>query len=315
MAATEMVDATYMRPVGTPDQVSFVYDGYPQGVYIYAAATGTTQTLASLPQGAQPSTLVALMTYPPSQWVAYTYERYGAQYQIQTGLVMGLAGQSFTEVLSLDASHGYALLPLLFESDPQGQPTALWVTRRLFGIGNVMVAPSKGLWRVDLANLQPTQVLPEETNGNANHIVGVSPTGQWAAYWREDDPGHVHIIAPGQGGQERLLNTVSAVANASCIGYGVFSADGRYVAWEEYTGSFDTGYQGHFALYDLNTGHPLAVGALPAAQTYATPVAWLDSHTLLLSGVNGSDPAVFIWDIQSQNQPTFVSGVFLGVEH
>ncbi len=310
------VDADLLRPVGPADQVAFVYTDFQPQVLTFVPPSGPAQPYAALPPGAggAPSALIALLSHPPSAHFAYAYMVYGANYQQRSYLALGALGQSPRQVLDVDASEGYGLLPLGYEMDAQGAVQALWATTRLFGIGNVMVAPSRGLWRVDLGSGQATPILPPSANGVDHHILGVAPNGAAFAYWRQDDPGHVQVGFPGQG-QPVALSTVAAVTDASTIGYAAFSPDARYVAWAEYTGSFDAGYQGHVALYDLTTAQPLSVtNPLPGSYAVA-PVAWVSAHTLLLSGWDGNDPVVVLWDFQGQAAPTVWLGHFLGVQH
>ena len=299
--------------VGAPTAPAFLYGDWGKHVFIYTASG--QQTLGTLPQGSQGASLVSVLGAPSSLWAAYSYDLYGANYQIQSGLMVGKTDGQFTQAMNIDASDGYALLPLSFEWNAQSQPQALWVTTQIYGIGDVMVAPTRGLWRVDLATLQAVQVLPKETNGVENNILGVSPTGRWAAYWQQSDPAHVHIISPTQQGQPHTLNTLTNAASAATIGHGVFSADGRYVAWVEYVGSFDAGYHARIAVYDLTTDQPLALGNPLPLQIVAAPVAWLDAHTLLLSGWDGSNNVAVIWDVQAQSAPTIIHGSFLGVAY
>ena len=310
------LDADLLRPVGPDNSVTWVYTDFTPRILLFPAPGGPAQVYASLPAGpGGDAAVVALLSCPPSSHFAYSYMQYGNNYQSNSTLVVAEIGQAPRPVLTLDASEGYALHPLVYEISPQGTPRALWATTRIFGIGNVMVAPTRGLWRVDLASGQTVEVLAPSVNGVEHHVLGVAPNGAAYAYWRQDDPGHVHIAFFGHARPTITLNTTTSVVGPDSIGYAAFSADGRYVAWVEYSGSFDAGYQGHMTLYDLTSGQPMAVNnPLPASyQVY--PEAWVDAHTLLLRGWNGNSAEVILWDFQNPTVPTEWLGTFLGVRY
>ncbi len=312
-----IVDAAYMRPLGSGNQRMFVTSDYQGQIVLYTPATGQTQTYFTLPSGSSgnPSALIAFLSHPPFQTFAFSYMVYNTNYQQLSYLALGEPGQQVERVLSVDATEGYGLLPLIFEEEAHGHLVALWATTQIFGIGDVAVAPSKGLWRIDLSSKQATQILPPESNGAENYVLGVSPTGQWFATWRPDDPTHVRVATPAHPDQPLLFNIVTAQTGASAIGYATFSPDGQALAWMEYTGGFDTGYTGHLALIHLPDGQPLTVSNPLPADLHGFPVAWVNSHTLLLRGWQNDGPVVVIWDFQGQAAPTELLGEFLGLEY
>ena len=313
LPSTSIVDSRYLSPVGSPANLFFALDDLSGHILLHSPTTQQAQLFATLPQGSQGNALVGLTTAPPSLWIAFSYVLYGENYTAQSGLSVGQVGQTPGEVLHLDA--GYPLLPLRFSYDAQGTPQSLWATTQAFGIGDVMVAPTEGLWRIDLSTMQATSILPQSLHGAEYHILGVSPTGRRAAYFRSDDPTHVHLLDTTSGSEEGVLATVAGEMGAASIGYAAFSPDDRYVAWAEFTGAFEAGYQGHLALYDLSSAQPLSVAHPLPPSWDVFPIAWLSNHQLLLQGWDENQSLVIVWDVQGGATPLTIPGNLLGVQH
>jgi len=102
---------------------------------------------------------------------------------------------------------------------------------------------------------------------------------------------------------------------ATTIGDATFSPDDRFVAWVEYTGDPQAGFQSHLVIYDLSTSQAVNVSQPLPSNWIVAPKAWLNEHTLVLFGWTGQQATTVLWDFQGAAAPTEIPGVFLGVVH
>ena len=256
-----------------------VHDGQGSSVYVSAP-----NLIAMAGAPAQPALAYSLFVAPQSG------------YDTSSALYVGTLNAPPTEpVLTAPNVDGYALYPLAVSASG-GQPTGVWYTTELFGIGNVAFAPRRGLFYLDLASGLITATLPPIIGNDlgtfTNSLAGLSPDQTWMAYsmqgpnvapttlfWAPvDDPSQVISVMP-------------SINYNMGAGFAVFSPDHQYLAWDAANSGTQPGMVAYYLQIHATDGVSGSFSEFPTAQSllhpdliYARTAGWLDNETLLLQG-------------------------------
>ena len=257
-------------------------------------------------------------------------------YETSSELYVGtLDAPPIDPILTTINEEGYAIYPLAVET-ADGQPLGVWYTTQLWGIGNVAFAPQRGLYYFDLATELVTTYLPATESSDMGTFsyapAGLSLDRTWVAYtiqgpnvapysmfWQPvEDPDQIKSLMP-------------SINFDMGAGLSFFSPNNAFLAWDTANSGTQSGgvtYYLHITATDGIGGSfsefPTSKSLLAPDLVSASPVGWLDDHTLLLQGylADGSKhvmtfgPVDSIVSTNGQGQAIlaqlFVAGEFLG---
>lgn len=219
-----------------------------------------------------------------------------------------------------DELTGMALMPVAVESSG-GQAQKVWYTHTAWGIGGAdLIYPiNRGLYVFDLATGQNMQALDPERN-----FQGLSPdntlAGSISFDFKGDHSLHVNNLVTGQ-----MINFPLNLTSNRGAGYAVFSADGKYVAWLEASGSMITeppNFKARVRVGDIATGAVVhEVDSNTAAQvmgwegvSFIKSVGWLDAQNVIIEarGENWEKVSLLKYDILSGSLTFLYAGSFTG---
>lgn len=251
-------------------------------------------TIAGAP--GEPYLAFSTNTTGPSGWISHLYA---------TDYANAAAAQP---LLTRDQGDGYVIWPLAVHVVSGGMQ-GVWYTESLYGIGNIIFHPYRGLFYLNLATSQVTTYL-----GTDIVLAGFSPDQSWVAF------------APSPGGSPSFAqNGITLKSLLTCQevylpfdsgtnldgGFVVFSPDNQLVAWLEAFGPNLMEAQTRLRvarndgtlLVDTPSANltGLVGGEVP---TWLTPRGWAANHTLLLQiSIEGvAQPQQVIW-ASDPNQP------------
>jgi hypothetical protein len=201
-----------------------------------------------------------------------------------------------------DEGDGYVLFPLTIQSN-NGQAVGIWFTESMWGIGNIIFAPWRGLFYYDLQTYSVTEFISSD-----NIIAGLSPDNSWVAYAHNpagNNPGQ----AQSQLNLKNLITCQEVVLlfnPASNLGGGwvKFSPNNQYVAWVEASGNNPMEATTRIRIAKIdgtilvdalpNTLSGLIGGEVP---NRVMPFKWVEDHILAVEvGKDGlNDPFFVIW--------------------
>ena len=281
--------------------------------------------------------LIAMVGAPAQPVIAYSlFVTPQSGYDTSSELYVGtLSAPPVDPVLTIVNEEGYALYPLAVEA-VNGQPSGVWYTTQLWGIGNVAFAPRRGLYYLDLTTELVTTYLPANESNDMGSF-SYAPTGfsidqTWVAYtiqgpnvapysmfWEPVvDPDQVKSIMP-------------SINYDMGAGFSFFSPTNQFLAWDTANSGTQSGAVTYYLQINATDGVSGSFSEFPTSQSLlapdlvsAVPVGWLDDETLLLQGylTDGSKhvmtfgPVSSIVSINGQGQAvqaqSFADGEFLG---
>jgi hypothetical protein len=221
--------------------------------------------------GAAGESFIAYSNYDsvPAGWISYLYA-------VDLGDFPGVA-----PLMIRDQGDGYVYFPLAIRS-VNGQAEGVWYTLSMYGIGNIIFPPYRGLYYLDLQTLQVTEYL-----GFDFQFASLSPDQSWLSYRSgPSDPQNGIYLRDMLTCQETFIPTdPSSVLGA---GYMVFSPDNSKVAWIEASGDVmgDIDLLVRVAATDgtIIAQSPMAnLFGLAGGEelTWILPVGWVDNNQVL----------------------------------
>ena len=218
-----------------------------------------------------------------------------------------------------DSQMGMALLPVAVDTNG-GKPKGVWYIQTTLSIGGVdLVFPiNRGLFFFDLSSKENRMMLPLDRN-----FQGLSPDHTLAASvefnHHTTSPIRVHFLDTGKFIELPLHSTTERGA-----GYAVFSADNKYIAWLEVSGSLVDGaeFQPRVRVGNIENGWVVAeldkyavANALGwKSVSWIKPAGFLDSQSLLIEALreDGGAIAVLNYNPLSKSLLPFSQGSFCG---
>ena len=205
-------------------------------------------------------------------------------------------------ILIRDEGDGYVILPLAIQLN-NGQAAGVWYTESMWGIGNIIFAPYRGLFYIDLQTNDVTTFLSTD-----NIIAGFSPDNSWVAY-------AINPIGNNPGQAQNQLNLKNLITCQELVlpfspttnlgsGWLTFSLDNQYIAWIEAFGpsNMEATTRIRIAQIDgtiLVDALPDTLGGLVGGENpnQVFPYKWVADHILAVRvSVNGfSDPFLVLW--------------------
>jgi hypothetical protein len=268
-------DPEYLHVAGPisqgPMNLPVVYYALENGGWLKVNVQGSADPLLESPMtvavtGAAGAPFIAYSNYDtaPTGWISFLY----------AGYLDSLTGAA--PLLTRDEGDGYVFFPLAVRA-PNGQAEGVWYTLSMYGIGNIIFPPHRGLYYLDLDTNQITAFLGSDVQFSA-----LSPDQTWLAY-RESgsssQPG-IHLR-----NMQTCVETYIPLDPSSSLGggYVVFAPDNSKIAWIEASGDV-------MAVIDLRVRVATTTGAIvaesPMANLYGLaggeelswilPVGWID---------------------------------------
>jgi hypothetical protein len=257
-----------------------------QNAYVYSTVTWTGETLSSY----------FFVRSPSSSGTSWIWERADPE--------------------------SWAMVPLSLDAE-NNEPRSIFYTLEPWGIGgDIVFPPRKGLFQLNLENMDNIQHLTEDFNP-----IGLAPDNSLVAYTEVNNN-----IGAGTRARITLYNLDSSMIVPIELapesdrggGYAVFSPDDQYAAWMEGAGwlmaetpSFHSRVRiadiGGVVLVDIPDTTFAGVAADPTAH-WAIPVGWLDGEHLLVE-VRGDDwnqPTLVMVRYDGTNMSTLATGNFSG---
>lgn len=202
-------------------------------------------------------------------------------------------------------------------------PSGVLFTYTLWGIGgDIVFPPREGLYLVDVASLDETLLLTEDFNP-----IGVSADQRWVAY--VPSHGYEEGTTPELTLYDLVTTLMVTVPLASesdrGAGYAAFSPDNAYAAWMEGSGwlmAETPNFTSRVRIADMdgNVLADLPVGTLSnitgiSNATWAIPVGWLDSETLIVEirGDDWNNPALVRVRYDGSGLALLAPGIFAGL--
>lgn len=217
----------------------------------------------------------------------------------------------------------WAMKPLSLIAE-NNEAQHIFFTLEPYGIGgDIVFPPRKGLFQLELENLETGIVLTQDFNP-----IGLSLDAKIVAYT---------AATGGTGGQDQSGITLHNLTSGLIIpvdlapgtdrggGYAVFSQDNAFVAWMEASGwllsdtpDFHTRVRIAKLEGTIITDIPdidLATLAGDPSAVWTIPSAWLDNETLLVEvrGENWNNPALVSLRFDGSGMNFLASGKFLGL--
>ena len=204
-------------------------------------------------------------------------------------------------VLTRDEGDGYVIYPLSIQMN-NGQAVGVWYTESMWGIGNIIFAPYRGLFYFDLQTNTVTTFLNTD-----NVIAGLSPDNSWVAYSLNP------IGNPGLPQNSLDLKNLITCQEVNLPfspttnlggGWATFSNDNQYIAWYEAFGPNPMEATTRIKISQIdgttlidalpNTLGSLAGGEVP---NRVIPFGWADDHTLaVIINIDAvPDPLLVLW--------------------
>jgi hypothetical protein len=218
-------------------------------------------------------------------------------------------------VYSEQSNGSFAVYPLAVNAE-NGLPLGFYFSRQMYGIGDAIFAPQKGLFYYDLASNSVAPVLDE-----TRIPQGISLDHVWVASnaWQGDNSITVQHLNTNLHAYLPILPS-----SGDGAGFASFSPDDQFIAWMEASGAMMSDTPDfHSVVRVARTDGTLVrdvvdvnFGALVGVPiTWVEPMAWLDNSTLLVQarGTNWTDAWVMKLDINSGTPSLFASGSFVGL--
>jgi hypothetical protein len=281
--------------------------------------------------------LIALVGAPAQPVIAYSlFVTPQSGYDTSSELYVGtLSTPPVDPVLTIVNEEGYALYPLAVEV-VNGQPSGVWYTTQLWGIGNVAFVPRRGLYYLDLATEIVTTYLPaSESNemGAFSYIpTGFSIDQTWIAYTIQGPNVAPYsmfwqpVVDPDQ-----VKSVMPSINFDMGAGFSFFSPTNQFLAWDTANSGTQSGAVTYYLQINATDSVSGSFSEFPTSRSLlapdlvsAVPVGWLDDETLLLQGylASGSKqvmifgPISSIISINGQGEAVqaqvFAEGEFLG---
>lgn len=274
---------------------------------------GQTKTIENV------ENLVTLVGAEGQNLLAYVeavYQNDGVSANLYLGKVesLPLAGPVFSKL----SSDSWPMFPLGIKA-PDGNLQGVWLSPSAYGIGDVVFAPRRGLYFLEISSGALTQVLGDDRNP-----VAISADQQWLASVPAGKSTDAGMRALNLSSKQEL---VYALAGDSDRGAGdaIFTPDGLSLAWMEGGGeimsetpNFHTRLRvgtGGKVILDLAGDSFSSISGLKKV-AWTEPVGWMDATHLLVQ-VQGETmeetPALVKVQVTDGSMTLFASGSFAGL--
>jgi hypothetical protein len=218
-------------------------------------------------------------------------------------------------VYSESSSESFAAYPMAVNAE-NNVPLGFWFSRQMYGIGDVIFAPQKGLFYYDLASNTVAPVLDESRTP-----LAISLDHQWFAHNARQGDDSVTILNIATSAH---VNFPLLPSSNSGAGNAAFSPDAQHIAWMEASGHpMSDPPDFHSVVRVARTDGTLVRDVTDATfgasvgsvVTWVEPVGWLDNSNLLVQvrGTNWTDAWVMKLDVISGSISLFTVGSLMGL--
>jgi hypothetical protein len=219
-------------------------------------------------------------------------------------------------VLTLDDPGGWAIKPLAIKVENY-QPVGIWYTTIPFGIGgDIVFEPRRGLYYLDLASSQSTELLSQDYAPST-----LAADRIWVAY--TDTSAAPLTIYNFQTG-DRFSFPLLSSSEARGAGNARFSPASQHVAWMEGNGWMMAEVPSFIATLRIANTDGTLLKDLPmdnfsdasglGAVTWVSPAGWLDDSSLVVQvrGAQWDQAALLLVSLPDGNLSYLAPGEFIG---
>ncbi len=204
-------------------------------------------------------------------------------------------------ILTRDEGDGYVIYPLSIQVN-NGLAIGVWYTESMWGIGNIIFAPYRGLFYFDFQTATVTTFLNTD-----NVIAGLSPDNSWVAY--SPSPSGNPGLAQNSLDLKNLITCQEVILPFDPTtnlggGWATFSPDNQYIAWYEAFGPNPMEATTRIKIAQINGSTlidaiPSTLGSLAGGETPSRviPFGWADDHILavVVNIDSVPDPLFVLW--------------------
>ena len=294
-----------------------VYFSFEQNSSLLFRNNEQTTTLLSLPDF---FSLVGAVAEPI---IAYsTIEDINGSLQSNLYLMTLNGLPTITSLLSENNAEGWGLIALAIDVDDAGKPSAIWYSKRPWGIGgDIVFEPRRTLFYLALGNGQSAQFLGADATPCA-----LSANRKWLAYTNANDAitGVGQMLIRNLETGQNLSYPLQSAAEQRGAGAASFSPNNQYLAWMEGSGwqmSETPSFHSVIRIGDMNGNviaefSDMALTSISGMSLIARvePVGWLDNNTLVVMahGEYWDEVVLLMIDIPSQSSSFLAQGAFVG---
>ena len=294
-----------------------VYFSFEQNSSLLFRNNEQTTTLLSLPD------FFGLVGAVAKPIIAYsTIEDINGSLQSNLYLMTLNGLPTITSLLSENNAEGWGLVALAIDVDDAGQPSAIWYSKRPWGIGgDIVFEPRRTLFYLALGSGQSTQFLGADANPCA-----LSVDRKWLAYTNSDDAitGVGQMMIRNLETGQNLSYPLQSAEEQRGAGAASFSPDNQHLAWMEGSGwqmAETPSFHSVIRIGDMNGNviaefSDIALTSISGMSLIARvePVGWLDNNTLVVMahGEYWDEVVLLMIDIPSQSSSFLAQGAFVG---